>query len=66
MHRYKNFVLWIVIAGGLLWGYNGITDMELQTIVLGDSLGNVVEIIVGIAAVIMIYLQLTTPKKARK
>jgi uncharacterized membrane protein YuzA (DUF378 family) len=60
------FFIWVLIAGGLLWLYQGITGMNLQQIVLGQSLANVIEIIVGIDALVVIYMQLTMPKKARK
>lgn len=66
MRKYHMFFIWVLIAGGLLWLYQGITGMNLQQIVLGQSLANVIEIIVGIDALVVIYMQLTMPKKARK
>ncbi|HVZ66765.1 MAG TPA: hypothetical protein VG917_00715 [Patescibacteria group bacterium] len=63
MREYKPYLIWVLIVGGLLWGYDGLTGNNLLVTSLGLSLANVIEIVVGIVAVIVAYLKLTGKKK---
>lgn len=59
------FAAWLLILGGLLWGYEGLTGYQLQSMLIGDTLADFVEILVGIAAVYVIY-EMLTGKKGKK
>ena len=64
MKQYKPVLVWVLIIGGLLWGYEGVTQTNLLMSVLGSSVASIVEIIVGIAALVLAYMKLTMkPKK---
>lgn len=63
MKEYKPVLVWVLIVGGLLWGYQGVTGTNLLTSVLGVSVASIVEIVVGIAALLLAYMKLTTGKK---
>jgi uncharacterized membrane protein YuzA (DUF378 family) len=62
MKEYKPILVWILILGGLLWGYEGITGTNLLVSILGVSIANIVEIIVGIVALVLAYIKLTMKK----
>ena len=66
MRKYQNLLMWIVLVGGLLWGYEGLTGIELHENVLGASLAMVFEVAVGLAAVLLIYWQLSKTQKKSK
>lgn len=53
---------WLLILGGLLWGYEGFTGNELQEALLGKGLADLVEMLVGLAAVVMAYSMLNMKK----
>ena len=63
MKEYKPYLVWILIVGGLLWGYEGLLGTNLLVTVLGASVASIVEIIVGVAAVLLAYLKLTAKGK---
>jgi len=62
MKQYKPVLIWLLIIGGLLWGYEGVTGTNLLMSVLGASVASIVEIIVGIAALVLAYIKLTMKK----
>jgi uncharacterized membrane protein YuzA (DUF378 family) len=63
MKQYKPVLIWLLIIGGLLWGYEGVTGTNLLMSVLGSSVASIVEIIVGIAALVLAYIKLTMKGK---
>lgn len=63
MKQYKPVLVWVLVVAGLLVGYEGFAGAELHEQVLGAQLGNILELIVGIAAVIVAYLKLTVKGK---
>jgi len=63
MKEYKPIFVWILIVGGLLWGYEGVTGTNLLMSVLGISVANIVEIIVGVVALMLAYMKLTMKGK---
>ena len=63
MREMKPYLVWLLVVGGLLWGYEGLTGMNLLVSVVGMQLANIVEIIVGIAALVVAYLKLTMKSK---
>ena len=63
MKQYKPTLVWVLVVGGLLWGYEGFTGTNLLVSVLGMQVANIVELIVGVAAVVVAYLKLTTKGK---
>lgn len=65
MREMKPYLVWLLVVGGLLWGYEGLTGMNLLVSVLGLQLANILEIIVGIAALVVAYLKLTTKTKKK-
>lgn len=62
MKEYKPYLVWVLIVGGLLWGYEGLLGTNLLVSILGASIASIVEIIVGVAALIVAYLKLTVKK----
>ena len=63
MKQYKPVLIWILIIGGLLWGYEGITGTNLLMSVFGMQVASIVEIIVGIVALVLAYIKLTMKGK---
>ena len=63
MKEYKPVFVWVLIVGGLLWGYEGVTGTNLLSSVLGSSVANVVEIVVGVVALLLAYIKLTMKGK---
>ncbi len=63
MKEYKPVMIWVLIVGGLLWGYEGLMGTNLLVSVLGASVASIVEIIVGVVALVVAYLKLTTKGK---
>lgn len=61
MKEYKPVMVWVLVVGGLLWGYEGVTGTNLLVSVLGST-ASVVEVIVGVVALLVAYLKLTTKK----
>ena len=59
MKEYKPVLIWILIIGGLLWGYEGVTGVNLLVSVLGASVAGIVEIVVGVVALVLAYIKLT-------
>lgn len=62
MKEYKPVLIWILIFGGLLWGYEGLTGTNLLSSILGTSFANIIGIVIGIAALALAYLKLTNKK----
>lgn len=65
MKEYKPYMIWVLIVGGLLWGYEGLMGVELQEALLGMSVSNILEIIVGVVALLVAYMKLTMSGKKR-
>lgn len=63
MKEYKPIIVWVLIVGGLLWGYEGVTGTNLLADILGVSVASIVEIVVGVAALLLAYMKLTAKKK---
>ena len=63
MKQYKPVLVWILIIAGLLVGYEGFAGAELHEQILGAQVGNILELIVGVAAIIVAYLKLTAKGK---
>lgn len=63
MRHYKPYLVWILIVGGLLWGYEGLFGTNLLGIVFSQQIAGVIEIIVGLAALALAYLKITSGKK---
>ncbi|HVZ58807.1 MAG TPA: DUF378 domain-containing protein [Patescibacteria group bacterium] len=53
---------WLLVVGGLLWGYEGLTHTDLLMSVLGMGLADIVEVLVGLSAVWVGYNMLTGKK----
>ena len=67
MKQLEKPMMWLVLAGGLLWGYEGLTGSELQEMIIGGTLSNFLEILVGVAAVLLIVTMFTsTSAKGKK
>ena len=61
--EYKPYLVWLLIIAGVLWGYEGLVGTNLLVTIFGLSVASIVEIIVGIAALIVAYLKLTAKGK---
>jgi len=53
---------WLLVIGGLLWGYAGLTNTDLLASTLGTGMASLVEIVVGLSAVYVGYSMLTGKK----
>lgn len=53
---------WLLVVGGLLWGYMGVTHTDLLGNTVGAGLADIVEILVGLSAVWVGYVMLTGKK----
>lgn len=63
MKQYKPVLVWVLIVAGLLVGYEGFAGVELHEQILGMQLGNILELIVGVTAIVVAYLKLTMKSK---
>lgn len=65
MKELGKYAVWLLVLGGLLWGYEGLTGSELQEMLVGGTISDFVEILVGIAAVYVAY-EMLAGKKGKK
>lgn len=65
MKEYKPLMVWVLVVGGLLWGYQGFTGTNLLMSVLGAQVANIVAIVVGVIALVVAYLKLTSSGKRK-
>ncbi len=63
MKEVTNISRWLVVIGALLWGYEGITQSDLLGMVLGGSLENLVNIVIGAAGLVVGYDMVSGKKK---
>lgn len=56
LNLYGQIALVLVIIGGICWGLVGLFNMYLVTGILGNMLGRLVYIVVGVAAGYLCYL----------
>ena len=54
--------MWLLVIGGLLWGYTGLTQTDLLASVFGMGLAGIIEILVGLSAVLVGWVMLTGKK----
>lgn len=67
MKQLEKPMMWLVLVGGLLWGYEGLTGSELQEMIIGGTFSNFLEILVGVAAALLIVTMFTsTASKGKK
>ncbi len=66
MREYKPLLVWVLILGGLLWGYEGATGTNLLMTYLGAQVAMIVEVVVGLVALVVAYLKLTGKSKGKK
>jgi len=53
----------LVLIGGICWGIVGVFNASLMTAIFGAVLGRIIYIIVGIAALYLIYAFYVSKKK---
>ncbi|HVE44158.1 MAG TPA: DUF378 domain-containing protein [Gammaproteobacteria bacterium] len=53
---YRFIALILLVIGGLNWGLVGLFNFNLVTTILGNVLGRIVFVLVGIAAAYMCYM----------
>lgn len=60
MYYLSKLALWLVIIGGLNWGLVGAFNFNLVSAIFGDMsiLSRIVYILVGLAAVALIYYEI--------
>ncbi len=58
------YAVWVLVLGGLLWGYEGLTGSQLQEMLVGGTISDFVEILVGVSALYVGY-EMLTGKKGR-
>jgi len=63
MKEYEKYFVWILVLGGLLLGYQGIAHQDFLVSVLGSSIGTAVDIIIGVAALVVGYSMVSKKKK---
>lgn len=50
MDFYSQISFILILVGGILWGLAGLFDLYLVTAILGNMIGRLVYIVVGVAA----------------
>lgn len=65
MKGLTGYAVWALVVGGVLWGYQGVTGVNLLSQVLGAQLAMIVEIIVGVSGVWVGYQLLTGGMKVK-
>lgn len=63
MKEYEKYFVWILVVGGLLLGYQGIAHQDFLINVLGQSIGSAIDIIIGVAALVVGYSMVSKKKK---
>lgn len=63
MKEYEKYFVWLLIVGGLLLGYQGIAHQDFLMSVLGPSIGSAIDIIIGVAALVVGYSMVSKKKK---
>lgn len=56
MKNLGSYMVWALVLGGLLWGYEGLTGTDLLEQVLGSQLEMVVDVVLGLAGVVVAYM----------
>lgn len=56
MQQFEKPLLWVVILGGFLWGFEGITDTQIQELIFGPRVANAINLLIAAAAVVLVYL----------
>lgn len=64
MYYLEKIALWLTILGGLNWGLIGLFDFNLVAAIFGGMslLSRIVYILVGLAAIWLIYAQIVPDK----
>ena len=63
MKEFEKYFVWLLVFGGLLLGYQGIAHQDFLMNVLGSSIGSAVDIIIGVAALVVGYSMVSKKKK---
>ena len=65
LKQFEKVAGWLLVLGGVTLGLNGLMSYDLLDALLGrgSTLGRVVEIAIGVAAVLMAYKMLNMGKK---
>lgn len=63
MGAYERYFIWILIVGGLLLGYQGVAHQDFLISVLGQSIGSAIDIIIGVAALVVGYSMVSKKKR---
>lgn len=63
MKKYESYLIWLLVIGGLLLGYQGITGEDILENLLGSQIKMLGNVIIGVAAVLIGYSQLTGKKR---
>lgn len=63
MKAYEKYLIWLLVLGGLLGGYEALTGTNLLAQLLGDQITMVASVLIGAAAVLVGVNQLSGKKR---
>ena len=63
MKAYEKYLIWILVVGGLLVGYEGLTGTDLLEQLLGGQVVMAADVLIGAAAVLVGANQLSGKKR---
>ncbi len=63
MKEYEKYFVWLLVVGGLLLGYQGVAHQDFLMSVLGSSISSAIDIIIGVAALVVGYTMVSKEKK---
>jgi uncharacterized membrane protein YuzA (DUF378 family) len=57
MHTVKTIAMWLLIIGGLAWGYEGLADRDVFEIIAGKNhpVEVVIDLLIGLSALLIGY-----------
>jgi len=55
MKNLGTYLVWVLVASGLLWGYEGLTDQDLLEQVFGLQVENIIDMVIGVCGLLVGY-----------
>ena len=63
LKAYERYLVWILVVGGLLLGYQGLAHQDFLANVFGENVGSAIDIIIGVVALVVGYSMVSKKKK---
>lgn len=59
MKDFGSHLVWVLVVGGVLWGYKGLTGVDFVELWFGLEVGKIINVLVGVAGLMVGYMLLT-------